>query len=225
MQDGVRAADPERLGTLHADVLRLARLVDDLHELSVTDLGALSYRKAPVDIAALLETELDAFQGAVAAAGLSLGFSRPPHAVIIDADAQRLSQLFRNLLRNSLAYTDAGGELRVRLDHRGGRIAIDVQDTAPGVPAEALPRLFERLFRVEGSRSRATGGAGLGLAIAQNIVSAHGGRIEARPSPLGGLWIRIELPETPAAGTAPDSRAGPRSQMPAGDAPPRDPSN
>jgi signal transduction histidine kinase len=78
---------------------------------------------------------------------------------------------------------------------------IDFDDTAPGVPQDALPRLFERLYRVEGSRSRATGGAGLGLAIASNIVAAHGGRIEARPSPLGGHWIRIvlDLDRTPMA--------------------------
>ena len=71
---------------------------------------------------------------------------------------------------------------------------IDLQDTAPGVPTEALPHLFERLYRVEGSRSRESGGAGLGLAICKNIVDAHDGTIEAKSSPLGGLWIRVTLP-------------------------------
>ena len=203
MQDGMRRADADGLSALHADVLRLGRLVDDLHELSVTDLGALSYRKAPVDIAALLEAELDAFRAPFREACLELRLTRPAGTVVIDADEQRLSELFRNLLRNSLAYSDAPGELQVRLHRGGGQVRIEFDDTAPGVPAAAMPRLFDRLYRVEGSRSRVTGGAGLGLAIARNIVSAHGGKIEARPSILGGLAIRIALPDDPAGARHP----------------------
>jgi len=166
--------------------------VDDLYELSMTDLGALSYRKARVDLAALLAAEVRGQEAAFEEAGLGLRLEPPePAPCLLDADAQRLSQVFRNLLRNSLSYTEPGGELRVCLSCRNGRVLIDFQDTSPGVSEDALPRLFERLYRVEGSRSRATGGAGLGLAIASNIVAAHGGRIEARPSPLGGLWVRI----------------------------------
>jgi two-component system sensor histidine kinase BaeS len=194
MQDGVRRPSPEALSALHDDVLRLGRLVDDLYELSMTDLGALSYRKARVDLAALLAAEVRGHEAAFQEAGLGLRLEPPePAPCPLDADAQRLSQVFRNLLRNSLSYTEPGGKLRVRLSCQNGRVLIDFQDTSPGVSEEALPRLFERLYRVEGSRSRATGGAGLGLAIASNIVAAHGGRIEARPSPLGGLWIRIAL--------------------------------
>jgi two-component system sensor histidine kinase BaeS len=82
----------------------------------------------------------------------------------------------------------------VILDADKERVSLDFQDTAPGVPPEALPRLFDRLYRVEGSRSRDTGGTGLGLAICRNIVEAHGGQISARAAPQGGLWIHIELP-------------------------------
>ena len=195
MQDGVRAMDQDALASLHADALRLGRLVDDLYELSMTDLGALSYRKQRVDVGELLEAELDAFRAQFDGAGLGLNaVSRHPGPWLTDADEQRLSQLFRNLLRNSLRYTDRGGQLRVTLEREGGKIQIEFDDTLPGVPEESLPRLFERLYRVEGSRSRATGGAGLGLAIAHNIVEAHGGTISASPSPLGGLRIRIRLP-------------------------------
>jgi two-component system sensor histidine kinase BaeS len=109
-------------------------------------------------------------------------------------DAQRLSQLFRNLLRNTLAYTDRGGELRVTLSRHSGHAHLDFDDTAPGVKAAELPLLFERLYRVDSSRNRATGGAGLGLAIARNIVAAHGGRVTAAPSPLGGLRVHVALP-------------------------------
>jgi two-component system sensor histidine kinase BaeS len=195
IQDGVRPLDRARVDALHGDALRLARLVDDLHDLSVTDLGALSYRMAPTDPGEVLGSDLDAFRPRFAEAGLDLSFAdRRPAPGPIRADPERLSQLFRNLLRNSLQYTDSGGALAVALTREGERLAIDFQDSAPGVPAESLPRLFDRLYRVEQSRSRHSGGAGLGLAIAKNVAEAHGGSICARPSPTGGLWIRVELP-------------------------------
>lgn len=198
MQDGVRPLDQNTLASLHDDTQRLARLVDDLYELSMTDVGALSYRKQALDLADLLERELDTFREQFQGAGLCLTLSRAIQgAASVEGDAQRLSQLIRNLLNNSLRYTDRGGELRVSLSRKAGRITIDFDDSSPGVPADALPRLFERLYRVEGSRSRATGGAGLGLAIARNIVDAHGGTIAAEPSPLGGLRIHIRLPTQP----------------------------
>jgi two-component system sensor histidine kinase BaeS len=211
MQDGVRPLDPAALGSMHADTLRLGRLIDDLYELSMTDLGALSYRRGPVDLWELLADELDGFRGAFAEAGLRLRLQPADAGAaadwMLDGDAQRLSQLFRNLLRNALAYTDAGGELRVTLSREGDRACIDFDDTAPGVPDAALPRLFERLYRVDSSRNRATGGAGLGLAIARNIVAAHGGIIRAAASPLGGLRVHIELPLVVDA-PDPDSRRG-----------------
>jgi two-component system sensor histidine kinase BaeS len=195
LQDGVRPLDRTAVDSLHADVLRLGRLVDDLYQLSMSDLGALSYHKADTDLAERLEADLDAFRAQFVAAGLSLAFeNRLDGSAILAVDEQRLSQLFRNLLRNSLQYTGPGGGLRVSLQRQGRLVVVDFQDTAPSVPPEALPRLFEPLYRGEGSRSRVTGGAGLGLAIARNIAEAHGGTLEARPSPLGGLWVRLSLP-------------------------------
>jgi two-component system sensor histidine kinase BaeS len=114
--------------------------------------------------------------------------------VALSADPQWLSQCFRNLISNTLRYTDRGGRLRLSVARTGDTLALDFEDSAPGVSEADLPHLFERLFRVEASRSRAHGGAGLGLAICRNIVEAHGGRISASASPLGGLWIRAELP-------------------------------
>ncbi len=102
------------------------------------------------------------------------------------ADQQRLYQLFCNLLDNSLKYTGKGGELVIRLACNSGQVAIDFEDSAPGVPESELDRLFDRLYRVEGSRNRSSGGAGLGLAICRNIVEAHAGTIAARPPQLGG---------------------------------------
>jgi len=198
LQDDVRPLDGAAVNSLHGDTLRLGRLVDDLYELSMSDLGALTYRKTETDPAEVLTADVDAFQTKFAAAGLTLCLdNRLSEPLVLRADEHRLSQLFRNLLRNSLQYTDAGGELMVILNRKGDDLVIDFQDTAPGVPPSALPHLFDRLYRVDGSRSRNTGGAGLGLAIVRNITEAHGGRIEARPGPAGGLWIRMRLPSTP----------------------------
>lgn len=195
LQDGVRPLRLEAMDALHSDVLRLGRLVDDLYELTTTDVGALDYRLEETDVREVLSVDIDAFRHQFGEAGLTLTLEDElSTAVVLQADAQRLSQLFRNLLRNSLQYTDAGGGLRVRISQTGGTLCLDFQDTAPGVPPDALPRLFERLYRVDASRSRHTGGAGLGLAIVKNVVEAHGGIIRAAAAPGGGLWIHIGLP-------------------------------
>lgn len=195
LQDGVRTLDSTALDGLHNDVLRLGRLVDDLYELSTTDIGALGYRMEDTDVAEILSADVDAFRRAFEEAGLSIMLHDTlPEPTSIRADPQRLSQLFRNLMRNSLKYTDAPGELTISLRQTSDALNIEFHDTAPGVPDAALPRLFERLYRVDSSRSRHTGGAGLGLAIASNVAEAHGGTITAKASPLGGLLIRITLP-------------------------------
>ncbi|MTW22920.1 ATP-binding protein [Allochromatium palmeri] len=195
LQDGLRPVDRDALDALHGDTLRLGRLVDDLYELTTTDMGALGYRFADSDVTEILSADVEAFAHAFRDAGLRLDFNAPLSIPAqISVDAQRLSQLFRNLLGNSLKYTDPGGALRIQLWQDAQQIIIDFQDSAPGVPLEALPRLFERLYRVEGSRNRHTGGAGLGLAIARNVVEAHGGTITADTAPQGGLWIRVTLP-------------------------------
>ncbi len=195
LQDGVRPFDRASLDALHGDAMRLGRLVNDLYELSTTDMGALGYRMEETDIAEVLTADIDAFRRGFQDAGLRLEFEDGlPEPAILFADAQRLSQLFRNLISNSLQYTDSGGGLRVRLSRAEGRLVIDFQDTSPGVPAASRPRLFERLYRVDASRSRHTGGAGLGLAIAKNVVEAHGGTITADAAPSGGLWVRVTLP-------------------------------
>lgn len=195
LQDGVRPLNRPALDRLHGDALRLNRLVDDLDELSTTDPGAFGYRFADTDVAALLAADVAAFRGPFQNAGLRLALHNElSQPLLLRADAQRLSQLVRNLIRNSLQYTDAGGGLTIRLTRAAERLQIDFQDSAPGVPAHALPQLFERLYRVDASRSRHTGGAGLGLAIARNVAEAHGGSIAAAAAPSGGLWIGVTLP-------------------------------
>ena len=192
LQDGVRSLDRTALDSLAAEAARLARLVEDLHTLSMSDLGALTYFKEPVDVAEIVEDVIDPQRRALALRGLELKLDLEPG--IVNGDGERLAQLFANLLQNSIRYTDAPGTIAVRVRPVGGRIRVDWEDSAPGVRAEDLPRLTERLYRVEGSRSRSGGGSGLGLAIVAALVQGHGGELHAGASVLGGLRVSIEFP-------------------------------
>jgi two-component system sensor histidine kinase BaeS len=180
--------------SLQHEVGMLNKLVTDLYDLSLADVGALAYRKADVDLRELVELSADAFRERLASAGLRLELVLPAQPLVAFADERRMQQLFSNLVLNSCRYTDAGGVLRVEAREEGALLAIDLMDSAPGVDAAQLPQLFERFFRGEGSRNRASGGAGLGLSICRSIVEAHGGTIEATASPLGGVWVAIRLP-------------------------------
>lgn len=194
MQDGVRAMTPESLASLQAEVATLKKLIDDLYELSLADVGAMHYRMTRVDAGALLGAVCASFRERMAARGLALSVQVDPQAPPMHGDPQRLTQLFNNLLENSLRYTDPGGQTQVRLQAQGKDLEITVEDSAPGVPEALLPRLFERMFRADPSRSRESGGSGLGLALAARIVEAHGGSIQAQPSALGGVRIVMRLP-------------------------------
>ncbi len=195
LQDGVRPQSPQSLAMLHDEVMHLNRLVEDLYQLSLADINALSYRKEPTDLGETLGQAVEPFRGEFADRGIELTCTIPTEApLFILADSRRLHQLFSNLLENSLRYTEGGGKLQVRATQNARRIVIHFEDTTPGVPEDKMECLFDRLFRVENSRSRRTGGAGLGLALCKTIVEAHDGTITARPSPLGGLWVEIILP-------------------------------
>jgi len=195
LQDGVRQPTPAAIDSLHGEALRLGRLVDDLNQLSLSDLGALTYRKVELDLAEVLDAALAQYRQEFAARQIAVDAHIPAESkVLVYGDRERLRQLLTNLLDNSLTYTDPGGKLDVRLACRDGEAVLDIEDSAPGVPAEELERLFDRFYRVESSRNRAAGGAGLGLAICRNIVLAHAGTIEARESSLGGVGIRVILP-------------------------------
>lgn len=194
LEDGVRPFNAESRASLQAEVATLAKLIDDLYQLSLGDVGALRYDMTTVNLAHLAGASAHTYGERFQRKGLRFSLTLPETPLFVRGDPQRLVQLLNNLLENSLRYTDPGGEVRLALGLADGSACLDLQDAAPGVPRPALPRLFERLFRLEASRSRDSGGAGLGLALSRNIVKAHGGHIEARPSPLGGLWIHVTLP-------------------------------
>lgn len=196
IEDGVRAMTPAALHSLQSEVNTLSQLVGDLYELSLSDAGALAYRMHEQDLRALLTSAIDSMRMRFAQQDLRIELDLPKRALPVSADEARLQQLFHNVLENSLRYTDSGGQLRIGVQETADWLQVDFQDSAPGVAVEMLQRLFERFFRSEGSRNRATGGAGLGLAICRNIAEAHGGTIEALASPLGGLWIAVRLPRS-----------------------------
>lgn len=199
LEDGIRPLDRGAVASLQGEAQQLGKLVDDLYELALSDAGALGYRKAALDLGALLARVAESQRRAIEERGLVLELALPAQPLGVQADEGRLQQLFVNLLRNSARYTDAPGRIRVAARREDGWACIDVQDSPPGVPDAMLARLFERFFRVDPSRSRESGGAGLGLAICRNIVQAHDGTIEARRSPQGGVWIEVRLPaEGPA---------------------------
>jgi two-component system sensor histidine kinase BaeS len=199
IEDGVRQLDNDSMKSLQAEVSMLSKLVDDLYELSLADVGALTYRKTPLDLLEQVQLSVAVFRERFAEHGLSLELNAPSTPLLLLADGGRLQQLFSNLLENSVRYTQAGGGLQINLKATGDALTIDFIDSAPGVTPEQLPHLFERFYRGEASRSRASGGAGLGLAICHSIVEAHNGSISARASELGGLWLSIQLPKGPHA--------------------------
>lgn len=196
MQDGVRKLTPEALASLQMEVTTLTKLVDDLHQLSLSDAGALAYRKQQTDLVALVELVAGSFQSRFAAHSLRLTLDLPDEAPFF-GDADRLMQLFTNLMENSLRYTKSGGELRVSLHQTGSRWQLRFADSAPGVEEHQLHHLFERFYRTESSRNRASGGSGLGLAICKNIAEAHDGTLSATHSDSGGLEITLDLPYLP----------------------------
>lgn len=194
LEDGVRKLDRAAVKSLQAEVGTLNKLIDDLYQLSLADIGTMVYRKVDVDLSKLIETTAEAFQERLRKADIALELHLPAQSITVLADESRLQQVFINLIENSVRYTHAGGRLRIQCKTTQDGVNIDLMDSSPGVDEKNLPRLFERFYRVEMSRNRASGGAGLGLAICRAIVEAHGGTIEAKPSPLGGLWVTVHLP-------------------------------
>jgi two-component system sensor histidine kinase BaeS len=195
IQDGVRPLSFDAIQSLQCEVAHLNHRVNDLYELSMSDIGALNYKMQPIEIARLVEEDVGNFRERCEQAGLSIALqTKLEHPAYVLGDEARLKQLFHNLLTNTLRYTDLPGELRIKVIKQGKQIEIHWEDSAPDVASSELPRLFDRLYRVEASRNRAKGGAGLGLSICQNIVKAHQGTIDVTHSSLGGLCLQIHLP-------------------------------
>ena len=193
--DGMRTPSREGFKSLYDESHRLSRLIEDLHNLSLMDAGIARLRPVVVSIAGLLRDCVSAEQTRFTQRNIRVtiaGDAGDPQRVIGDAD--KLRQVVMNLLENSLRYTDEGGEVQIAVAAAGDWVQVRYEDSSPGAAEHEISHLFERLYRGEASRNRASGGAGLGLAIVQSIVEAHGGHISASQSPLGGLRFDIRLP-------------------------------
>lgn len=198
VQDGIRPLTQETLNSLHQEVIHLNALVNDLHELSMSDLGALIYEKEELDINSVVEHTIDMHRQLLDEHEIKLIKQvETPNAddeVTMLGDDKRMIQLFSNLLQNTCRYTNSGGDLIIKIKETQDEVRINWEDSAPEVSNEDLGHLFERLYRVDSSRNRTQGGSGLGLAICMNIVKAHEGSISAEHSKLGGLKISITFP-------------------------------
>lgn len=193
VRDGIREVTPATLELLSQDVARLNHLVDDLKALWQSEPGAIQLERESCQLHQLLSQSVDKFRSQLVEQQISLNVQLPDTSPI-QADQHRMAQVFDNILSNSLRYTDKPGSLSVTLSSEADLYRLVFSDSGPGVPYTDLPRLFDRLYRVERSRNRALGGVGIGLAICRNIVQAHGGIISASQSEQGGLSLTIELP-------------------------------
>lgn len=188
--DGVAEPTPETLASLHEEVLRLGRLVGDLEILAAADAAGLRLDRRPMDLAEQVATVLAGAGATADAADVRLVHALAPAP--LDADPGRIRQLTTALLANALAYTPAGGTITVRTTQTTDAAVLEVTDTGPGIDPDDLPHVFERFYR--GRRTRAVAGSGIGLAVAQELAAAHGGRITAENQHPSGASFRVELP-------------------------------
>lgn len=197
LQDGIRPMETKYLEGLHAQVTTLTQLIDDLHSLSISSDSAFrTNHRNDVVLADIMDDLLARFELRFASKSLNVA---KEYSSSIDTsvyvDAKLIQQVFQNLFENCFRYTNERGNIRITLRSKANELVAIIEDSAPGVPDESLPKLFDRLYRVDSSRSRASGGSGLGLAICQNIVEAHQGTIEASHSSLGGVKVVVRLPK------------------------------
>ena len=193
LQEGIRPLSMQQIESLWQEIKRLSRLVDDLHLLSQADAGSLSYHWQTLDLSECLEHVLFNVDLEFAKKNIDIIFQ--PSPVCIEGDHQRLQQLWLNLAQNTLRYTDVNGTLKIDIVSNDDSVTVIWQDSAPSVPDADLERLTERLFRVDSSRHRQTGGSGLGLSIVKAIADAHHASLTASHSELGGLCWHISFPK------------------------------
>ncbi|MFF7854358.1 ATP-binding protein [Streptomyces sp. NPDC007904] len=195
LRDGVVEPTPDLLASLHEEAMLQQRIVDDLQDLALAEAGTLTYHPTEVDLGELLETGRTAHHAQAEAAGVTLELEAP-RPVFVTADPDRLRQVVGNLVGNALRATPAGGTVTLALAARGELAVLEVRDTGKGIAETDLPHLFDRFWRADASRGRATGGSGLGLSIARQIVTDHRGTIEVRSTVGAGTTFTVVLPAT-----------------------------
>jgi len=199
--------DPETvqryLRQSQAEILRLRGLTDDLFQLAQLDAGHFAMQYEPASLSDLVSDSLGSLSPRAAAKGLTVSGWVDPQVGLVWMAPLQVGRILHNLLDNALAHTPEGGTIAVRAAPEDGPVVISVQDSGEGISAEDLPRVFERFYRGEQSRSRSAGGSGLGLAIAKGLVEAHGGEIWVESRPGSGTCFRFSLPIAPSGASGP----------------------
>ncbi len=199
IQDGVVEPDVATIASLHEETTSIQALVDDLQQLSLAEAGRLALHREPTDVGDLVERVVIAHAATAAGAGVGLS-ARATEGCVTMLDPERIRQVLTNLVSNGVRHTTEGGAVLVLLHDRrseadGAGIEIEVRDNGEGIAPEHLPHLFDRFYRADESRNRATGGTGLGLAITRELVHAHGGTIEVRSRVGAGTSFHVHLPD------------------------------
>lgn len=179
LMDGVLIPSDETYQTVYREADRLKRLVDDLQELSRVEAGAYELNRKLVSTSSLVNTTVKRLGRQFEEKGVSLETDLSPDVPNVTVDEDRIEQVLLNLVGNALQYTPPGGKVCISTRYQGGEVYFEVSDTGIGIPAEHIPLLFTRFYRVDKSRSRAGGGSGIGLTIAKHLIEAHGGHIWA----------------------------------------------
>jgi signal transduction histidine kinase len=189
--------DPEAAyQRLNNKVTELNKLIEDLYDLARADNGLLKLNKESVSVQDLVEDITDGYQEVVEHKGLQLKTEiQLKESDYFTVDALRIKQVIVNLIRNSINYTNSPGTISCTAKSSDKHCEIILEDSAPGVPGEEIPRLFERMYRADGTRDKDASGSGLGLSICKSLVEAHNGNIKASSSQLGGLCVKISLPK------------------------------
>lgn len=190
VQDGLVEPGPAVLASLHEETVRLGRLVGDLETMTSADAAGFQLELRPVSLADLVATTAAGMQDRFAGAGLTLQSDLEP--VTVTGDADRLTQILTNLFTNALKFVPHGGRVTVALDQAEGMARLQVSDDGPGIDPEDRPHIFDRFFRGRGPR---VGGSGVGLAVVDELVRAHGGRVTADSMPGGGARFTVLLPQ------------------------------
>jgi two-component system sensor histidine kinase BaeS len=190
--DGVVEPSPEELSSLRDEVLRLARMVDDLHTLSAADTAALHLVRRPCDLADIAAAAADSVAYQFEAAGIEL--ERHLSGALVPADPRWLHQVVTNLFTNALKFTPAGGKVSIRTTTDGADAVLEVTDTGIGIPADELPRVFDRFWRGQGTAQ--ISGSGIGLTVAAELARAHGGQLTAASTEGQGTTMTLRLPRT-----------------------------
>jgi signal transduction histidine kinase len=194
LADGVVEATPEILHTVHEEIVRITRLVEELDRLARLAETAWEHHTEPVDLAAVVRRVAALYEPDLGARRITLRVDAAQRLPGVAGDPDAIRQVVTNLLQNAARYTDDGGEVVVSVSAGARRFVRGaVENTGPEIPAAELPLIWERLYRVDPSRARSSGGAGIGLAIVRQIVDEHGGRVGAT-SAAGRTRVWFELP-------------------------------